>query len=192
MPSNSAEPEGPSNAELLAAALRREPEAWDGLVDRFGRLVWAVVRGFELPASDAADLSQTVWLRLVEHMDQIKEPERLGSWLATTARREGIKLLRRRSLEIPEEHQEEQSDQGRDGPEEQVLVADEYAQLRDALARLPERCRRLLRVIAASDAANYSEVAAALDMPVGSIGPTRSRCLDRLRTQYTQSREGQS
>jgi RNA polymerase sigma factor (sigma-70 family) len=187
MLSNSAEPAGPGNAELLAAALRGESEAWNGLVERFGRLVWAVARSFELPASDAADLSQTVWLRLVEHMDQIKEPERLGSWLATTTRREGIKLLRRRSLEIPDENQEEQSDQGKDGPEEHVLVADEYAQLRVALAKLPERCRKLLRVIAASDEANYSEVAAALDMPVGSIGPTRSRCLERLRVQYTQS-----
>jgi len=187
MPSNSSKPTGPSNAELLAAALRREAEAWNGLVDRFGRLVWAVARSFELPDSDAADLSQTVWLRLVEHMDQIKEPERLGSWLATTTRREGIKLLRKHRLEIPDELEEEQSDQGKDGPEEQLLVADEYAQLRDALERLPERCRKLLRVIAASDEANYSEVAAALDMPVGSIGPTRSRCLERLRTQYTQS-----
>jgi RNA polymerase sigma factor (sigma-70 family) len=187
MPSYSGESAGPSNAELLAAAVRGEAAAWNGLVDRFGRLVWAVARSFELSGTDAADLSQTVWLRLVEHMDQIKEPDRLGSWLATTTRREGIKLLRRHSLEIPDENQEEQSDQGKDGPEEKVLVADEYAQLRDALDKLPERCRKLLRVIAASDAANYSEVAAALDMPVGSIGPTRSRCLERLRTQYTQS-----
>jgi RNA polymerase sigma factor (sigma-70 family) len=187
MPSNSAQPAGPGNDELLAAALRGEREAWNSLVERFNRLVWAVARSFEMPASDTADLSQTVWLRLVEHMDQIKEPERLGSWLATTTRREGIKLLRKRSREIPDEHREEQSDLGMDGPEEHALVADEYAQLRDALAKLPERCRRLLRVIAASDEANYSEVAAALDMPMGSIGPTRSRCLERLRVQYTQS-----
>ena len=186
MPSNSADPAGPSNAELLAAAVRGETEAWNGLVQRFGRLVWAVARSFDLPAADAADLSQTVWLRLVENMDRIKEPERLGSWLATTTRREGIKLLRKHHQEIPDELEDEQSDQGKDGPEEQVLVADEYAQLRDALDRLPERCRKLLRVIAASDTANYNEVAAALDMPVGSIGPTRSRCLERLRTQYTQ------
>ena len=187
MPSYSGEPAGPSNAEMLAAAVRGEAEAWSGLVDRFSRLVWSVARSFELSGTDAADLSQTVWLRLVEHLDQIKEPERLGSWLATTTRREGIKLQRRRSLEIPDEHQEEQSDQGKDGPEEKALVADEYAQLRNALAQLPEHCQKLLRVIAATDAANYREVAAALDMPTGSIGPTRSRCLERLRTKYTQS-----
>jgi RNA polymerase sigma factor (sigma-70 family) len=187
MPSNSSGPPNPSNADLLAAAVRGEQEAWDGLVARFGRLVWSVARGFELPASDASDLSQTVWLRLVEHVEEIKDPERLGSWLATTARREGIRLLRRRNLEIPDEHQEEQSDQGKDGPEETAMAADEHAQLRAALDTLPERCRKLLRVIAASDEANYSEVAAALDMPVGSIGPTRSRCLERLRITYTQS-----
>jgi RNA polymerase sigma factor (sigma-70 family) len=187
MPSNNSGLPNPSTADLLAAALRGEQEAWDGLVARYGRLVWAVARGYDLPGSDASDLSQTVWLRLVENLDAIKEPERLGSWLATTARREAVRLLRRRNREIPDEHQEEQSDQGKDGPEETAVAADEHAQMRAALERLPERCRNLLRVIAASDEANYSEVAAALGMPVGSIGPTRSRCLERLRVQYTQS-----
>ena len=187
MPSNNSGRPTPSNAELLAAAQRGEQEAWDGLVARFGRLVWSVARGFDLSAADAADLSQTAWLRLVEHLDQIKDPEGLGSWLATTTRREGIRLLHKRSLEFPDEHQEEQSDQGKDGPEETALTADEHAQLRIALAQLPERCRKLLRVIAATDQANYTEVAAALEMPVGSIGPTRSRCLEHLRSQFTKS-----
>lgn len=187
MPPNSSGLPNPSTADLLAAALQGEQGAWDGLVERYGRLVWAVARGFDLSVADASDLSQTVWLRLVEHLDSVKEPERLGSWLATTTRREGIRLLRRRNLEIPEEHQEEQSDQSTDGPEEKAMVADEHAQLRAALDRLPDRCRKLLRVIAASDAANNGEVAAALDMPVGSVGPTRARCLERLRVQYTQS-----
>jgi RNA polymerase sigma factor (sigma-70 family) len=187
MPSNNSGLPNPSTADLLAGALRGERNAWDALVERYGRLVWAVARGFDLSAADASDLSQTVWLRLVENLDAIKEPDRLGSWLATTTRREAIRLLRRRSREIPDEHQEEESDQGKDGPEESVMAADEHAQLRAALERLPERCRKLLRVIAASDETNYSEVAAALDMPMGSIGPTKSRCLEKLRTQYTQS-----
>jgi len=187
MPSNSSGPPNPSTADLLAGALRGEQPAWDGLVARYGRLVWAVARGFQLSASDAADLSQTVWLRLVEHLDSIKEPDRLGSWLGTTTRREAIRLLQRRNMEIPDELGDEQSDRGEDGPEETAVAADEHAQLRAALERLPERCRKLLRVMAASDEANYTEVAAALDMPVGSIGPTRSRCLEKLRIQYTQS-----
>ena len=182
----SAETRGPGVAELLVGAQRGEQQAWDGLVDRFGRLVWAVARGFDLGAADAADLSQTVWLRLVEHVHQIKEPERLGSWLATTTRREAVRMLRKRSIEIPDENREDRPDGGEDGPEDTALAADEHAQLRAALERLPERCRRLLRVIAASDEANYGEVAAALDMPVGSIGPTRSRCLERLRIQFEQ------
>jgi RNA polymerase sigma factor (sigma-70 family) len=186
MPSYSADPRGPATAELLAAAQRGEQGAWDGLVARFGRLVWAVARSYELPPADAADLSQTVWLRLVEHVHQVKDPERLGSWLATTTRREALRMLRKRSIEIPDEHQEDQSDRSEEGPEETALVADEHAQLRAALERLPERCRKLLRVIAAADEANYSEVAAALDMPMGSIGPTRSRCLERLRIQFDQ------
>jgi RNA polymerase sigma factor (sigma-70 family) len=187
MPSFSSDPRGPGVAELLAAAQRGEQQAWNGLVDRFGRLVWAVARSFDLGTADAADLSQTVWLRLVEHVHQVKEPERLGSWLATTTRREAVRMLRKRSIEIPDEDHEEQSDRSEDGPEETAMAADEHVRLRAALERLPERCRRLLRVIAASDEANYSEVAAALDMPVGSIGPTRSRCLERLRIQFDQS-----
>jgi RNA polymerase sigma factor (sigma-70 family) len=185
-PNNSGLPD-PSTADLLAAALRGEQHAWDGLVQRYGRLVWAVARGYDVSQSDASDLSQTVWLRLLENLDRIKEPERLGSWLATTTRREAIRLLHRRGREVPDEHREDESDQGRDGPEESVVIADEHAQLRAALDRLPERCRRLLRVMAASDETNYGEVAAALDIPMGSIGPTRSRCLEKLRIQYTQS-----
>lgn len=185
MPPNDSVLPDPSTADLLAAALRGEQRAWDRLVQRYGRLVWAVARGYDVSSADASDLSQTVWLRLLENLDRIKDPERLGSWLATTTRREAIRLLRRRGREVLDEHQEDESDQGRDGPEESAVIADEYAQMRAALGRLPERCRRLLRVIAASDETNYGEVAAALDMPMGSIGPTRSRCLEKLRIQYT-------
>lgn len=175
----------PPTADLLIAAQQGDQEAWDALVERFGRLVWAVARSFGVSASDAADLSQTAWLRLVENLDRIKEPERLGSWLATTTRREGMRMLRKRATEIPDGYQEEQTDRSEDGPEDMALAADEHTQLRAALAQMPVRCRELLRVLAASDEASYSEVAAALDMPVGSIGPTRSRCLARLRKEFT-------
>ena len=175
----------PGNAQLLAAAARGDQAAWNSLVARYGRLVWSVARGFQLSPADTADLSQTAWLRLVENLDSITEPDRLGSWLATTTRREAIRLLQRRNREIPAEEHEERSDEGADGPEERLLVDDEYRQLRVAMAQLPERCRNLLRVLAADSGASYAQLSAAVGLPIGSIGPTRARCLEKLRAQMS-------
>ncbi|WP_051451114.1 RNA polymerase sigma factor [Actinospica robiniae] len=181
MPSFTPESPDPSNAELLSAAAGGDQDAWNTLVARYGRLVWSVARSFRLSPADTADLSQTAWLRLVENLGSITESERLGAWLATTTRREAIRLLRRRNREIPADEQEEQSDEGADGPEERILVDDEYRQLRAAMAQLPERCRTLLRVLAADSGASYAQLSAAMGLPIGSIGPTRARCLEKLR-----------
>jgi len=185
MPSFSSEHSDPSNAQLLAAAADGDQAAWNVLVARYGRLVWSVARGFQLSPADAADLSQTAWLRLVENLGSITEPDRLGSWLATTTRREGIRLLQRRNREIPAEEHEERSDDATDGPEERLIIADEYQQLRAAMAELPERCRTLLRVLAADSGASYAQLSHAVGLPVGSIGPTRARCLEKLRAQLS-------
>lgn len=185
MPSYRPDSSVPSNAELLSAAAREDQGAWNALVDRFGRLVWAVTRGFQLSQADAADVSQTTWLRLVENLGSISDPDRLGSWLATTARREAIRVLQRRNREIPADEQEERSDHGADGPEERLLVSDEYQRLRAAMDQLPERCRTLLRVLAADSGASYAQLSEAIGLPVGSIGPTRARCLEKLRAQLS-------
>lgn len=185
MPSFSPESSDPGNAELLSAAGSGDQAAWNTLVARYGRLVWSVARGFQLSPADTADLSQTAWLRLVENLGSITEPDRLGSWLATTTRREAIRLLHRRNREIPAEEHEERPDDGADGPEDRVVIADEYQQLRAAMAQLPERCRHLLRVLAADSGASYAQLSAAVGLPVGSIGPTRARCLEKLRAQMS-------
>lgn len=185
MPSYRPESSAPSNAELVSGAARGDQAAWNALVARYGRLVWSVVRGFQLSAADAADVSQTTWLRLVENLGSVSDPDRLGSWLATTARREAIRLLQRRNREIPAEEHEEQSDRGTDGPEEKMLVADEYERLRAAMEQLPERCRALLRVLAADSGASYAQLSDAIGVPVGSIGPTRARCLEKLRARMS-------
>lgn len=185
MPSFNSERSDPSNAELLSAAASGDQAAWNALVARFGRLVWSVARGFQLSPADAADVSQTAWLRLVEKLGSITEPERLGSWLATTTRHEAIRTLRKGNREIPAEEQLEESDEGRDGPEERLLVADEYQQLRAAMEQLPERCRNLLRVLAADSGVTYAQLSDAVGLPVGSIGPTRARCLEKLRAQLS-------
>jgi RNA polymerase sigma factor (sigma-70 family) len=171
-----------STQELLAAAACGDQTAWNRLVDRFERLVWSIARGFRLSDADAADVSQTTWLRLVEHLQSINDPDRLAGWLATTARREAISVLRKRDREVPvfDGPDEEDGDEEQD-PERQAIAQDEYRELWNAFAALSERCRSLLRVLAVSPLENYAQIAAALHMPVGSIGPTRARCLSRLR-----------
>jgi RNA polymerase sigma factor (sigma-70 family) len=171
-----------STEALLAAAACGNEQAWDRLVDRFARLVWSIARSFRLADADAADVCQTTWLRLVEHLDAIKDPDRLAGWLATTARRESISVLRKRDREVPVFEGPDEDDEDEDqNPETQTIAQDEYRELWNAFAGLSERCRDLLRVLAVSPLDNYAQIAAALRMPVGSIGPTRARCLDRLR-----------
>jgi len=170
-----------SNGELLAAAAAGDQAAWDALVQRHTSLLWSIARSYRLSNADAADVVQTTWLRLVEHLDKVADPERIAGWLATTARRECIHLMRRtdRHAEAPAEL----PDFPDDGPEpDAALLRDERdAELWRALARLDERCQRLLRVLMADPPPAYVDVAVALGMKVGSIGPTKGRCLDKLR-----------
>lgn len=173
-----------STEELLAAAVCGSQDAWDLLVDRYARLVWSIARSFRLADADAADVCQTTWLRLVEKLSTIADPDRLAGWLATTARREAIRVLHKQDREVPVlDGSDEVDEDERHDPEAQALVQDEYRELWNAFAALSERCRTLLRVLAVSPLDNYAQVAQALGMAIGSIGPTRARCLDRLRAQ---------
>lgn len=172
-----------SVAGQVRAAAEGDAAAWHDLVARYNNLVWSVARSFGLGTADAADVVQTTWLRLVERLHTIRDPERVGSWLATTARRECLQVLRRSSRQLPteDEQQLEPRDPDDDPVDEAVLLSERDRALWQAVDTLPERCRRLLRVLMADPPPSYEEVAAALDMPVGSIGPTRARCLERLR-----------
>lgn len=172
-------------ADLLRRADAGEQAAWDALVMRYTNLLWSVGRAHRLSAADAADVVQTTWLRLVEHLGRIEDPERLPGWLATTARRECLRTLRRAgreplgtgddaALDVIDDHAE---------PLDAKLIADERdAALWACFERLSERCRVLLRILVATPPPAYADVAAALGMPIGSIGPTRGRCLERLRS----------
>lgn len=175
-----------SAESLLRAAAGGDPKAWNEIVARYNRLVWAVARSFRLDDADAADVSQTTWLRLVENLDRINHGDGLAAWLATTARRECLRLLRRNQREIPEEldSPESAADQATDpaeGPEAMLLSSEERLKLRQAFASLTERCQQLLRVLAVTPLPSYADVAASLGVPIGSVGPTRSRCLAHLR-----------
>lgn len=168
---------------LVARAAAGDERAWDALVDRYTNLLWAVARGHRLGQADAADVVQTAWLRLVEHLDRLERPDRVGAWLVTTARRECLRVLRRGGREPPVDLDERfHADvSGLPPPDQQVLDHDRDALLRVALESLGDRCRTLLRVLAADPPPSYEEISAALGLPVGSIGPTRGRCLERLR-----------
>lgn len=171
--------------ELLTRARGGEQAAWEELIARYSGLVWSVARRHGLADSDVRDVYQTTWMRLLEHLHRIRCPEAVGSWLATTAQRECWRLFRRGSREIPVE------DTGADlaspgpvtSPDRHLLREERDALVREAVDRLPDRCRRLLDLLMDGEQPSYREVSAALDMPVGSIGPTRGRCLDRLRVQ---------
>jgi RNA polymerase sigma factor (sigma-70 family) len=166
-------------AELVRAAAEGDQVAWNGLVDRYDGLVWSVVRSYRLSTADASDVAQTTWLRLVEHLGRLQEPERVGSWLATTARRECLRTLRQSARQVPTE---ELPDAGTDVRlDAALLTAERDRALWQAFAGLSERCRALLRILVADPPPSYEEIGAALDMPIGSIGPTRRRCLERLR-----------
>jgi len=174
---------GVSSHALLARAAAGDAEAWESLVERHVGLLWSTARGYGLSNSDAADAVQVAWLRLVEHVDHIRDPDRVGAWLATTVRRECLNRLR-------QTRREQVSDTGHDIAEQvdadsdveaHVLRAECRAELVHALQLLPPRQRLLLRLLSSIPTPTYEEVSAALNMPIGSIGPTRARALRRLR-----------
>lgn len=170
---------GDTTRQLVTAAAAGDQEAWSALVERYSSLLWSVARSYRLPEADAADVVQTTWLRLVEHLDRIADPDRLPGWLATTVRRECMRLVRRAGHEAFGAL----ADTADDGPAlDAALLKDERdAALWQALGQLDGLCRQLLRVLMADPPPAYADVSAALDIPVGSIGPTRARCLAKLR-----------
>jgi RNA polymerase sigma factor (sigma-70 family) len=168
-----------SATELVARAADADQGAWYELVRRYRAVVWAVAREHRLTASDAADVSQAVWLNLAQQLSRLREPERLAGWLTTTARRESLRLLTVRRREAPLDWVESIVD----GPEAGAVTADRDRAIWRALQGLPERCRALLRLIAHSPELTYAQAARALGMRLGSVGPTRSRCLAALRRQ---------
>jgi RNA polymerase sigma factor (sigma-70 family) len=172
-----------SLADLVSAAAAGDSGAWNQLVDRFAGMVWAVARSYRLNPADAADISQTTWLRLVQHLDRIEQPERLGAWLATTARHEALRVARQASRQLPVGDEATIDLIAEEGVStDEALLADERAhELWALVTRLPARCQLILRLLTADPPLSYRDLGEALDMPIGSIGPTRARCLEHLR-----------
>ena len=177
---------GDEVAPLLQAARDGDQSAWDELVRRFSGRLWSVCRSFGLSQSDAADVFQLTWLRLLEHLDTIEDPARLPGWLATTCRRECLAVLRRgrRVLPTADDALFDRFAGHATGADWPSLVSDRDAGLWRAFNQLNERCQQILRVLVLDldeGAQSYDSAAVVLGMPKGSLGPTRGRCLAQLR-----------
>jgi len=174
-------------AALVRRAADGDKMAWERLVSQYERLIWSITVEFKLGESDAADVSQTTWLRLLEHIDRIQHPDRVGSWLAATARNECLRnLAARKRLVLGHDDTELGAAAVAAIPHapevDERLLADERDQVvRDAMSRLPGRWQRLMEMLMADPPVPYTEISDQLGLPIGSIGPTRGRCLDRLR-----------
>jgi RNA polymerase sigma factor (sigma-70 family) len=168
--------------DIVAAAAAGDPVAWSALTLRFGGMVIAIARSCRLNEADVADVHQVTWLRLVEKIDRIEQPERIGAWLATTAKRESLRIASSKNrLTFNHDALMDRPDADAKPPEEGLISIERAEAVRKAFALLPPHCRRLLSVLARDDAPPYKEVSTILSMPIGSIGPTRGRCLEHLR-----------
>jgi RNA polymerase sigma factor (sigma-70 family) len=167
---------------LVARAVDGETTAWNDLVERYAPLVWSICRRHRLSRLDAEDIAQTVWLTLVERLPLLREPAALPGWIATTARRECLRVLRVAQRHGTAEMVPEIIADDRAVPVDQEVLAHERdVALREAFAQLPPRCQVLLSMLIQDPPVPYGEISAKLRMAVGSIGPSRARCLDRLR-----------
>jgi RNA polymerase sigma factor (sigma-70 family) len=170
--------------ELVARAKGGDSEAWDELVERYAPLLWSICRKHRLGRADADDVVQSVWLRLVDQLDRLREPAALPGWLATTARRECLRVLYMshgphaamyaRDVETLPDERAGLGDQG-------LLTAERQAALREAFAQLPRCGQELISLLIADPPLPYADISAKLGIPVGSIGPNRSRYLSKMR-----------
>lgn len=169
-------------AALVDAARQGSDGALGELVTEFSPLLWQVARAAGLGASDAEDVLQVTWMRLIEHLDDIRTPSALAGWLVVTTKREAwrVRAAGRKQVPADQESFAELPD-GRPGSEEQVIIEDQHRRLWAAFRQLSPRCQELLRIVAFVPRPDYAAVAAELGMQIGSIGPTRGRCLAKLR-----------
>ena len=178
-------------ADLLSAARAGSEDALGQIVNELSPLLWQVARSAGLSQGDAEDVLQTVWMRLITHLDGIHDAGALTGWLVTTTKREAwrVRAAGRKQLPADQDVFAGLPDKG-PGSEEQVILEDQRRELWAAIGMLSRRCQELLRIMAFAPRSDYATVAAALGMRVGSIGPTRGRCLAKLRALLAAGPEG--
>jgi RNA polymerase sigma factor (sigma-70 family) len=169
-------------SEVVAAAAAGDSQAWNVLTDRFGGMIMAVARSCRLNDADVGEVHQMTWLRLVENIGRIEQPERIGAWLATTAKRESLRIVRAKSrVTIDHEGLLQRPDVDAKPLDAGPIAQESSDAVRRAFALLPPHCQRLLGLLSGDNPPSYKEISKKLSMPIGSIGPTRGRCLEHLR-----------
>jgi len=166
--------------KLMRGARRGDNVAWAGLITRFDRSLRSIARGYRLGATDVDDVVQVTWTRLCEHIDRVRDPQAVAGWLATTTRREAMRVLQNHAREHLTDDPEIGNAAVGEQPEAAAIAAEERAVLDRAVADLPGRQRELLTLLVAQPDADYRHISATLQMPLGSIGPIRARGLARL------------
>jgi RNA polymerase sigma factor (sigma-70 family) len=166
---------------LTAAALAGNPAAWEALVERLKRVVWRALGSFNLRSEDRKDVFAATFARLYEHLATIREPEKLPGWMATTARNEAIRLLRSDTHMVLTDRIDLGADATQPDPAVGLIDAELHRALHRALGRLSPACQDLLRLLTVDPPLSYAAIGKSLNMPHGSIGPNRQRCLERLR-----------
>jgi RNA polymerase sigma factor (sigma-70 family) len=171
-------------AQLVHRATDGDWWAWERLIDQYGRLIWATTHDFKLSESDAAHVVQVTWLRLLENIHRLEYPESVvGSWLAATARHECLRSLTasRKIVLAPDDTLVDGVALHESAVDERLLAEERAQTVGEALSRLPWRWQRRLELLMADPPAFYGEISDQPGLPVGRIGPTRGRCLERLR-----------
>lgn len=165
---------------LLEGSRRGDARAWRQILDRYERLVYSIPLNFGLSHADADDIAQTTFTALVRSLDAVEDEARLGSWLATVARRQTWRLVEQRRRERPEDH----AMLDRSSTDDDARASVERLEwMHQGLVRMDDRCRDLLAALYFDDGEpSYADVAERFGIPVGSIGPTRARCLQKMRT----------
>jgi RNA polymerase sigma factor (sigma-70 family) len=170
--------------DLVIRARKGDKQAWDALVERYVPLIWSICRRYRLADADAEDVNQSVWLMLVDQLSALREPAALPGWLATTTQRECGRVVRaaRRTRPGGQVLEDNIPDEQTVTAEEELLKAERQAALREAFTCLSPSYQQLLTMLVQDPPVPYAQISAELGIPVGSIGPTRSRCLNKLRS----------
>ena len=176
---------GPSVDDMVTRARNDDKKAWDEIVERYAPLIWSICRKYRLGDADAEDVGQVVWLHLVDNLADLRDPAALPGWLATTTRRQCIRV-RSAAAQLPQVtgpliDADKRADTDAVPTEHELLLAERHAALHEAFTRLPSCWQRLITMLIEDPPVPYAQISAQLGIPVGSIGPTRSRCLDKLR-----------
>jgi RNA polymerase sigma factor (sigma-70 family) len=183
----------PSVIALVTRAAGDDQQAWDELIERYAPLVWAICSRYRLSNHDIEDVGQSVWLLLVEQLSRLREPAALPGWLATTTNRECLRVVAatRKSQHLGSAVDDAAFVDER-AIDEEILIAERNAALRTGFAELPLHSQHLLAMLFRDPPCSYSEISATLGIPIGSIGPQRARCLERLRRSSALTAFGES